>query len=497
MSKYQRLHPLVILKKSISWSFSFILILIFDILRNPSNKFNWLSSTSIFGALIAAAIIFNAYRWVTFKYQISSTTLSIKTGIFFKREQIIPFSRIQSIHQESWFLFRPFRIIKLTIETASSGSKVESTILELVPLSTYDLLEKLRLGKNDIIETDIKQANEQHYKERYSVSLNDIIVFSLVDFNVIFGLLGLIAAVYHFSNFSNKYLNPFLNRVAASGLFIISSFIIIIIIVTIFVSIAKNIFKYYKFKVYRELDNIIIERGFFTRTILSVPIERIQAIHTKGSLLQILLSLRTVELLLASGKKSENNENTEDTTFFLFPIINRRLLSTKLAQIIPEFTEKFNQKAPQSFPCPPHYFLFSRFHFLGLFLLIPLFFWNSSSGWKFLFGILIISFTLLSVINSIWKTKTQSSTYYEKGLLTVRTVHFFILNEYLCPLNKIQSISISTTPFLYYQQLGHTALSLKTGETALKIKLKYLSWPICENIKKCCSPKIKKYTLKK
>lgn len=222
MSKYQRLHPLVILKKSISWSYSFVLILIFDILRNPSDGPNWFFSISIFGALIAVAIIFNAYQWVTFKYQISSTTLSIKTGIFFKREQIIPFSRIQSIHQESWFLFRPFQIIKLTIETASSGSKVENTILEVVPQSTYDLLEKLRLGKNDIIDTNINQTNEQHYKEQYSVSLNDIIVFSLVDFDVLSGLLGLVAAVYQFSNFSDKYLNPFLNKVVTSGLLILS-----------------------------------------------------------------------------------------------------------------------------------------------------------------------------------------------------------------------------------------------------------------------------------
>ncbi|MDN2454021.1 PH domain-containing protein [Lactobacillus sp. UCMA15818] len=495
MSNYQRLHPLVILKKSISWAFSFVLILIFDTLRNTSNKSDWVFSITIFGGLIVLAVIFNTYHWFTFKYAINPTTLSIKSGIFFKHEQTIPFSRIQSVHQESWLLFRPFRVVKLTIETASSSSKVESTILEVVSQSTYALLEKLRLGKNVPADIELKPINKQHYKSQYSVSMNDIIVFSLVDFNIISGILGLTAVFYHFSDFADKYLNPFLNKIVASGLLLLISFVIIIVILAILGSITKNIFKYYKFNAQRELNHIIIERGFFTRTTLSIPIERIQAIRIKGSLLQILLHIKTVELLLASGKESEDKENAEDTTFFLFPIINSRLLSEKLAQILPEFTETIAPKTSQSFPCLPHYFLFSRFQFLGLLLLVPLFFWNNN--WSFLLGIAILLFTLLFVINSLWKTKSQSSTYYEKQLLIIRTVHFFTLTEYLCPLNKIQSISISTTPFLYQQQLGHTTFSLKTGETALEIKLKYLSWSICKDIKEACSPKIRKYTFKK
>lgn len=496
MSNYYRLHPLVILKKNISWSLSLSLILILDILRNPNDKSNWLLSISIFGILITIAVIFNTYRWLTFKYTINSTTLSVKSGIFLKREQIIPFSRIQSFHQETWFLFRPFKVVKLTVETASSGNKVESVILEVVPQSTYDLLERLRLGEKDSLNLDIKSLDQHsNSKSQYSVSLNDIIVFSLVDFDIISWILGLIAISYHFTGFINKYLDPFLNKVIARGLLIITSLIIIVAVFAILGSIIKNIFKYYKFKVYRESNHIVIERGFFTRTTLSIPIERIQAVRTKGSLLQVLLNIKTVELLLASGKKSENKEDTSDTTFFLFPIINSRLLSKKLAQILPEFAEIIAQTEPLRFPCPPHYFLFSRFCFLSLSLLIPLFFWNSN--WNFFLGIAILLFTLLSVVHALWKTKSQAITQYKQELLVIKIVHFFTLTEYLCPLNKIQAVSISTTPFLYHQQLGHITFSLKTGEFTLKINLKYLSWSICENIKKSCAPKIKNYTLKR
>ena len=243
MSNYYRLHPLVILKKSISWSLSLSLILILDILRNPNDKSNWLLSISIFGILITIAVIFNTYRWLTFKYTINSTTLSVKSGIFLKREQIIPFSRIQSFHQETWFLFRPFKVVKLTVETASSGNKVESVILEVVPQSTYDLLERLRLGEKDSLNLDIKSLDQHsNSKSQYSVSLNDIIVFSLVDFDIISWILGLIAISYHFTGFINKYLDPFLNKVIARGLLIITSLIIIVAVFAILGSIIKNIF---------------------------------------------------------------------------------------------------------------------------------------------------------------------------------------------------------------------------------------------------------------
>lgn len=129
------------------------------------------------------------------------------------------------------------------------------------------------------------------------------------------------------------------------------------------------------------------------------------------------------------------------------------------------------------------------------FIINPTIFWNSN--WNFFLGIAILLFTLLSVVHALWETKSQAITQYKQELLVVKIVHFFTLTEYLCPLNKIQAVSISTTPFLYHRQLGHITFSLKTGEFTLKINLKYLSWSICENIKKSCAPKIKSYTLKK
>lgn len=490
MYNYKRLHPFVILKRSTSWVFSFSLLIAFDVFRNIESKSSLFYSIAILGSLFFLAFIFNLYRWFTFKYAITSTNLSIKSGIFFKREKTIPFSRIQSIHQKTWFLFRPFNLVSITIETASSSSKIEDIVLEVVTRSTYNLLENLRLGKENTIDS----GKTQIYMPQYSVSLNNIIIFSLIDLDVISVILGLITIVYPFSHFAYKYLNSFLSKLFTSGILILTFVLITVVTLTILGTIIKNIFKYYKFTVYRELNHIIIKRGFFTRTTLSIPIERIQAIRINSSLLQMLLNIKTVELLLASGTTSEAKEDASDTNFFLFPIINGHLLTKKLMQILPEFTNtKIIQKKPHTVSCPPHYFLSSRFRFLNLLLLVPLFFW--SGNWYILFSVIILFFTLLSFINSIWQTKSQAVTYYEKELLMIRTVLFFTRTEYLCPLNKIQTISISTTPFLYYQKLGHISFVFKTGESASTIKLKYLSWKTCETIRFHCAPRIKNYTL--
>lgn len=78
--------------------------------------------------IVVAILVYN-YFWVAayvrnFSYQITATNIIIQQGVFSKRRDSIPFSRIQNISIKSGFFDRMFKLSSVQIETAGSSGAV-------------------------------------------------------------------------------------------------------------------------------------------------------------------------------------------------------------------------------------------------------------------------------------------------------------------------------------------------------------------------------------
>jgi putative membrane protein len=68
------------------------------------------------------------FRYITLRYRFDEEGVSMRWGIFFRRETNLTYSRIQDIHLMSNFLERWLGLARIKIQTASGSSQAEMTI---------------------------------------------------------------------------------------------------------------------------------------------------------------------------------------------------------------------------------------------------------------------------------------------------------------------------------------------------------------------------------
>src|SRR5699024_11562032 len=76
-------------------------------------------------ALVTVSIIAAIVNWFVKKYEANEYAFILYSGIFNRKEQTVPFERIQNVHTSKNVVHHLLGAIALTIETASSGDDSE------------------------------------------------------------------------------------------------------------------------------------------------------------------------------------------------------------------------------------------------------------------------------------------------------------------------------------------------------------------------------------
>ncbi len=90
-----------------------------------------------------------------------------------KKETVIPYERVQTLKQQQWFFFKPFHVVRITIETAGGSSTEAEAILTAVPETVVQQLEELRHQQRETREINV-----------YEVPTSQILVFSLTNLSI-------------------------------------------------------------------------------------------------------------------------------------------------------------------------------------------------------------------------------------------------------------------------------------------------------------------------
>ncbi|HLG26892.1 MAG TPA: PH domain-containing protein, partial [Paenisporosarcina sp.] len=109
--------------------FPFVIIFVVNGFQGKSSSDGqWTSYLPyIIGILVLAFILISGIiKWKRFVYWFEEDELRIEYGLFVKNKRYIPFERIQSFNYTESILHRPFKLVKVTIETAGSGSTTEA-----------------------------------------------------------------------------------------------------------------------------------------------------------------------------------------------------------------------------------------------------------------------------------------------------------------------------------------------------------------------------------
>lgn len=359
MFKQQRLHPATIffnftriLRESI-----FAIVLGFITFRDESFVYFIL----ILGAILVIFIIISALSWYRFTYQVEDDDLRIEYGIIIRKKRYISKNRIQSIDLSAGVVHRLFKLVKVQIETAGSGSGAEASLKAVKLWEGERLRNELKKVNKQQIESDVETPKQPSY----TISFKQLFLAGSTS-----GSVGIILAFFFFA-FSQmeqfipeRFYENTLEWVIGLSIALIIGLGIILLIVLWLFGIAGTMIKYGNFKITKHNDELFITRGLLEKKQLTLPLRRIQAIGLQESLIRQPLGYVTIFAEVAGGSV----EKGEDISTVLFPIMNKGEVRDFLEKLLPEYA---GAAQPEELVGPPKRALkFYLFRSMILFIIL-------------------------------------------------------------------------------------------------------------------------------
>ncbi|AQP53704.1 hypothetical protein CBF34_09090 [Vagococcus penaei] len=485
MSERRRYHPLALalhLFKGLKNSFVLIIMIAVSSYFFDTSLKKTLAISAIIGLIVLSAI----WKYVTETYVIRSYEMVLYRGIFFKKEIVIPYERIQTMKQKQWFFLQPFGIVELLIETGGGGAEPEAS-MPAVSQELLDIIERHRRNEtvavatseedrsecrddvDDVLVTQLVEnelATVTKSEPHYQVSNRDILVFGVTDL----GIFTVAFAIFFFiddflpHNWLEKVTDISSDLVKVGWVFFIG-LIFVLVIVLAAISVIRQFIVYYRFIVQRDKDALIIESGLFERGTQKIPLHKIQGVRLRQQVLRRLFGLVSVELLLASGQ----DDTQDDHKLYLLPIIAHKKVYTELAYLLPEW----QIETPDLHYLPKHrVWYFWRWWLLASIIVTGI--GTYFNRWVLVGGLMA---AIITFILAWLKAKNQSYAIQNRTRLCTQCYKGVTCELTFFERRRIQSIELATSKWLFPKGVGQLTFWLKCGSGSEDIVLKYLPIP--------------------
>lgn len=345
MSDFQRQHPVAAVSRAfglIQGNFLTILVFLFVGSQSENFPFLWWISGGVMLLLVIGTL-----NWWRFLYRIEDDTLHIKSGIFVRKDLYLTKDRIQVIDVTSGIIQRVFGLVKLDIQTAGSSSR-QAAIDAITKAKASEINHLLRGHINDSIDPlDPVQAvveNEDEIIKTITLPHKELLIAASTSGS--FGIaLSLIATIFSQveplisdSEFFEYILSLLPNQ---TDIMMIVSIIASFVIFAWLISFISTLLSYGNFQLDIKQDEIIVSRGIFEKKRITVPYNRIQAIHVAEGIIREPLGYASVHLESA-GYGDEKGSGS----FVLFPLIKRSRILKLLNEIVPNYQKEIDGYKP-------------------------------------------------------------------------------------------------------------------------------------------------------
>lgn len=463
----RRLHPLAIVLMFVgsikNW---FILgLILFPVISNFAKQFS-LSGLFIYTILILLLFAYDCFRYAFFTYEIGADSLTINSGLIVRKHTHIPFERIQSIEQNQWFFFKPFNLVKLSIETASQSDKAEATL----PLVKATVATEIGQRRTQDVPTEVNEVVPA--LATYQIANRDLNLYALTSL----GIIPIFIALSWVYNRVVDVLPSTWQTNAGQSLQKLSIAYLIIVIVVVFIiglafSYLNILQKYYHFNLARIGNRLEAERGLFKTNHYSLPINRIQAVSFKQNILRQLLQLTTITTITAS--KQDDDDKNENIT--IMPVIKDNAAFSYLHP----FINWVSLDAPKLQKLTPNrYWLFIRNSVATVLIPIFLCLWFLRPwGWL---SLLLIPWAM----GQGWYSAKSTGWLIENDQLILQTGHWFNRSLTVIPHLNIQSLAFRQSVWMTRTHLAHLTVNVRQGNGNQEVEVRYLPENVVRDIYK-------------
>lgn len=322
----KRLHPATIILnifKQIKETFFFIIILFI------ANDFIYFFLILL--AYLLVVVLFAGLSWYRFSYWVTEDALQMEYGIFKRTKRTISKNRIQSIDLTENIVHRIFKLVRVQIETASSGNAAEAS------------LPAVKLQEGEALRAELKYrkvSDETVQEERENAIKKEITFKSLLLAGVTSGGIGVILGIIALALQEVEELIPDRMYDVTIEWFISSSILTIIFlgVAVLFIvwllSVGLTLIRYGKFTIRLQDDELLITRGLIEKKQLTIPLHRLQAIAVEENIFRQPFGYASIIAEIAGGSSG----GKEETSTVLFPLLAKKEIPQFLEQFVPGFS---------------------------------------------------------------------------------------------------------------------------------------------------------------
>lgn len=226
-------------------------------------------------AVIGWFVVALAYQLVyyqRFEYELSDGTLDIASGVVSRRNREIPIGRVQNVDISRNVVQRAIGIAQINLETAG-GSSTEASLRYVSFEEAKRLQSEIGRLKRGTASESGEPIESEPERELFRVTQKELVLLGIVGIDL--RLLSLVTVLLPVVSPSlrDRFADPLLGLAVTAPLAAAA-----IVIVAALVSGVLAVTSYYGFRLARQNDELLYERGLLQRYSGTIPLEKVQTL---------------------------------------------------------------------------------------------------------------------------------------------------------------------------------------------------------------------------
>jgi putative membrane protein len=339
MSDFQRQHPVAAVSRAftlIRGNLITILVFLFVGAQSDNFPFLWWIAGG-FGFLLVMGIL----NWWRFLYKIEDGTLHIKSGIFVRKNIYLTKDRIQVIDVTSGIIQRLFGLVRLDIQTAGSSSR-QAALDAITREKAYEINWILREDTAINTDSDVTASTEE--VTTIKIPYKELLIAASTSGS--FGIaLSIIATIFSqlepFISESEYFEYAFNLLPSQTDTVLVITIIAVFVIFAWLISFFSTLFTYGNFQLEIKKKEVVVSRGIFEKKRITVPYNRIQAIHITEGIIRQPLGYASLHL-----ESAGYGDDKGTGSIVLFPLIRQINIIPLLNEVLPDYQKELDGIKP-------------------------------------------------------------------------------------------------------------------------------------------------------
>jgi putative membrane protein len=451
---------IILLKQYRAALSNFLPLLLFVFIKKDASVYIYYG----IGMFLLFYTIYAFLKYYNIKYHLNHQELIYQSGVFTKKKVTIPFENIMNIDYEQNIIQQILDVAQLKVETA--GSSKEEIELYALKLDTIKDIRTI-IFENKNLETahslsSIELTSEN--SDNFEIPVQRKLIFQLSMLNLLksgitanhlkTGLL-IIALIFSFSQRLQdwkilgdyeEYEESIFNFMSTAKIILLFGFLFLLI--SIAVSMFRQVILYFELQFFRTADGFYVSSGLFNKKLIAVKDQKIQSVSYKQNILRKLIGMFDFNMQKIGDARHQIN----------IPGMGIEQVVETISILYPDFLGRTFQFAPISH----YYFRRAAIYMAGftLLLLTPLVWLGEYYMIALL--IIIVSFLLLSTY-----LKYKKMQYAVDNNYVIVKGGRFGTSQKIIPISKIQMASITDSPYQRGKNLQSLVITDGGGTTVI------------------------------